>query len=678
MDRGRPTAFDEVAVVSCDIVGHSSADGDDQLRRVKAINDIVANALQSRVAERIVWSSGGDGGHVIFFGEGWQAAAVVLIKKLCTWAQGEQARLRVTGHVGTVTTLVGADGRTQVVGTGINFAGWLIRQATGDGVVVSDAFRRGVTSVSVSADVVFHDERLRVDRNSIPQLLCLMSASNVKSTWPEAEQDDYASLKKCLHEKEGWGALYYAKRISQINASDDAVPDALKSASRILKSDSVENGSFLELLRADELTEVLKLGHLVERKAGEMICRVDDPGESMFVILRGKVGVYNLEGKGLDGTAEPKHVHRAGEIVGELATVLKRKRTADLIAVTDVALLSLIGDEVKDRLSATDAGKDAAKHYDLFVLDRVLQHTIQVAPYLLGQNHLGPLSIAPSHGSSRISEREAWEATVRTLLPHTELILVDNGGFTLDINQVIQKVTSDDPRHGLFVLVSGSVQSMPPDNANLSGAQCPLLWVDVPHLLEMQPSAYTRTAEPIMVLWIGAEGIKKLTLDQRTELRRELENAVGEVPSDYQYDVYMCHSSADKPIVLEVKDRLWKEYGVRCWYDDAELRPGDLTRRAIEKGLKTSRFFLLCASASLNASAWANREIDSITHLDVKRVGHPKVLVLKLYEHESNDEAIPTIFRGTKRQHFQRSGDFEKLAEYIVSTKRAVTGRART
>ena len=390
-----------------------------------------------------------------------------------------------------VATLIGADERTQAVGTGINFAGWLIRQATGHGVVVSDAFRRGVTSVTTATEVVFHNEQLRVDRNSVPQLLYLMSIGDMASKWAKAEQDDYSSLKERLNKKEGWDALYFAKRISQINASDQAVPDALESASRILKSDMVENRSFLELLRADELTEVLKLGHLVERKPGEMICRVDDPGESMFVILRGEVGVYNLEGKGFDGTAEPKHVHRAGEIVGELATVLKRSRTADLVAVTDVALLSFIGDEVKDKLSATDAGKDAARQYDLFVLDRVLQHTIQVAPYLFRQNHLGPLSIAPSHGSSRIREREAWEATVRTLLPYTELIMVDNGGFTLEINQVVQKVTSDGPQHGLFILVSGSVQSMPPASAELSGAQCPLLWVDVPNLLVKQPSAYT-------------------------------------------------------------------------------------------------------------------------------------------------------------------------------------------
>jgi hypothetical protein len=83
----------------------------------------------------------------------------------------------------------------------------------------------------------------------------------------------------------------------------------------------------------------------------------------------------------------------------------------------------------------------------------------------------------------------------------------------------------------------------------------------------------------------------------------------------------------------------------------------------------TCRFLLLCASANMQGSEWANLEVDSVLHLDVKRQDGPKILVLKLYEHESNDEAIPVILRGIKRQHFGRVGDFEQLARYIVAAR---------
>ncbi|WP_410667630.1 hypothetical protein [Amycolatopsis sp. cmx-4-68] len=88
-----------------------------------AINAIVAEAIGRRAPEQVIWSSGGDGGHVIFFDEDWQVDAVELMARLCGWARSERIMLRVTGHVGQVTTLPGADGRTQAVGPGINFAG---------------------------------------------------------------------------------------------------------------------------------------------------------------------------------------------------------------------------------------------------------------------------------------------------------------------------------------------------------------------------------------------------------------------------------------------------------------------------------------------------------------------------------------------------------------------------
>jgi hypothetical protein len=670
VDRDEREGFVEVAVVSCDILGHSTTSGTDQLRRVGAINRIVADLIRRRGPDLVVWSSGGDGGHVVFFGDGWQPDALYLMSELYAWASDEGVALRIAGHLGVVATLIGADGRTQAVGTGINFAGWLIRQATGDGVVVSDAFRRGMASSTVASAVEFHGERLRVDRNSIRQLLWLMSFSDLRSEWVESQNDDYTAFDKCLHRKDGWGALYYAKRISQINPHHHTVTGALDDVSRILKSDAGDNRSFLEQLRAEELTEVLKLGHLVERAPGEVICRVDEPGESMFVILRGDVGVYNLEGKGFGGSAEPKHTHRAGEVVGELAAALNRSRTADLVAMTDVALLSFISEEVSDKLSnaATDAGKEAKRQYDRFILDRVLQHTTQVATYLFGPNRAGPLSRNPAHGSSRLGEKEAWEATIRHLLKYAELVTVETG-LTLEIDQVTRKIGRATAEHGLFVLVAGSVQVTDPVPAVLSGVQCPLLWVDVPTLFTKPSGSYARVAEPIKVLWIAADGIVQLSIDQRTELRRALEGTVGAKPPEYEYDVYLCHSKMDRRLVLEIKDRLWNEYAITSWYDDIDLRPGDRTRRTIEKGLMTCRFLLLCASANMRSSEWANLEVDSVLHLDVKRREGPKILVLKLYEHESNDEAIPVILRGIKRQNFGRAGDFEQLARYIVTAR---------
>lgn len=664
MEEASPAGFEEVAVVSCDIRGHTGANSTDQVRRVVAINDIVQSAIRRGRPGKVVWSSGGDGGHVVFRGDHWQANALTLIRQLVEWSRGEGVQLRITGHVGEVTSVVGADGRLQVVGTGINFAGWLLGQFNREAVVVSDAFRRAVAPAPAAKAVGFHHERLHFDRNSEPQLLFLVSLGEYESSWPE-EPDDYVSLQECVRRGSGWDVLYYAKRIWQVNAKDQQVVAALERAARMLKSENLDEESFLEGLRYDELTEMLKLGQLVERRPGEVICRYGEPGESLFVILRGQVGVYNIEGRGLDSTATAKHLHRAGEVVGELASALKRTRTADLIAVTDVALLSFNSEEVRGKLSDTVAGEAAARQFELFIVKRVLEHTSQVASYLLGPNRSGPLSIeaAPTH--PRVGGEEAWRGALRTLRPHCALITVDTVSDTLELEDMPE---APGGRHGLYVLVSGSLRSAGSARTELHGSRCPVLWVDLPDLLSLPPDSYSRTKDSVMVLRIGAEGIDRLPRDQRVELRAALEGVVGHLPDSYEYDVYLCYSSADKDVVREIRDRLAR-HRIRCWFDDDELRAGDLVRHRMEQGLRSSKFLLVCASANLPDARWANFEINSVLYLDVQRQDEPKVLVLKLNERDTEEASIPLLLRGHKWHHYERPGDFERLVEFLRTSR---------
>jgi hypothetical protein len=42
----------------------------------------------------------------------------------------------------------------------------------------------------------------------------------------------------------------------------------------------------------------------------------------------------------------------------------------------------------------------------------------------------------------------------------------------------------------------------------------------------------------------------------------------------YRYDVFLSHSSADKPVVRELAERLCPA-GLRVWFDEWIIRPGD-------------------------------------------------------------------------------------------------------
>jgi hypothetical protein len=55
-----------------------------------------------------------------------------------------------------------------------------------------------------------------------------------------------------------------------------------------------------------------------------------------------------------------------------------------------------------------------------------------------------------------------------------------------------------------------------------------------------------------------------------------------------QFDVFLSHSSIDKPWVTQLKDDLLR-YDVSVWLDKDEIRPGDLFGKALEQALDNSR-----------------------------------------------------------------------------------------
>ena len=75
----------------------------------------------------------------------------------------------------------------------------------------------------------------------------------------------------------------------------------------------------------------------------------------------------------------------------------------------------------------------------------------------------------------------------------------------------------------------------------------------------------------------------------------------------FQYDVFLSHSSNDKLVVRDVAERLKKD-GLRVWFDEWEIRPGDSIPSKIEEGLERSRVLVLCMSANAFGSDWAQLE----------------------------------------------------------------------
>ena len=79
------------------------------------------------------------------------------------------------------------------------------------------------------------------------------------------------------------------------------------------------------------------------------------------------------------------------------------------------------------------------------------------------------------------------------------------------------------------------------------------------------------------------------------------------MPDEFQYDVFLSHSSKDKKIIRPLAEHLKKD-GIKVWFDEWEIKPGDSIPAKIEEGLERSRVLVLCMSAHAFGSEWAQLE----------------------------------------------------------------------
>jgi len=77
---------------------------------------------------------------------------------------------------------------------------------------------------------------------------------------------------------------------------------------------------------------------------------------------------------------------------------------------------------------------------------------------------------------------------------------------------------------------------------------------------------------------------------------------------DFQYDVFLSYSSADKPRVRRLAQRLSEAAGLHVWFDEWVIQPGDDIFLAVERGLQASRTLVLCLSPKALGSDWVTLE----------------------------------------------------------------------
>ena len=94
----------------------------------------------------------------------------------------------------------------------------------------------------------------------------------------------------------------------------------------------------------------------------------------------------------------------------------------------------------------------------------------------------------------------------------------------------------------------------------------------------------------------------------------------------FPYDVFLSHNAQDKPRVRRLAERLKQaglqmEAGLRLWFDEWNVRSGDIIALKVDEGLEQSRVLLLCISPNALASGWVALERSTAIHRDPSNEG---------------------------------------------------------
>jgi tetratricopeptide (TPR) repeat protein len=89
----------------------------------------------------------------------------------------------------------------------------------------------------------------------------------------------------------------------------------------------------------------------------------------------------------------------------------------------------------------------------------------------------------------------------------------------------------------------------------------------------------------------------------------------GSAARTWGFDVFLSHNAKDKSRVGELAEQL-QVAGLRIWFDDWIIKPGDDIYLTIERGLESSRVLVLCLSQAAVGSDWVGLERSTVLFRD--------------------------------------------------------------
>ena len=103
-----------------------------------------------------------------------------------------------------------------------------------------------------------------------------------------------------------------------------------------------------------------------------------------------------------------------------------------------------------------------------------------------------------------------------------------------------------------------------------------------------------------------------------------------------QWDVFISHATEDKKSVAKPLADALTSFGLRVWYDEFTLKPGDSLSRAIDKGLALANYGVVILSPAFFAKSWPEYELRGLT---ARELGSTKVII-PLWHNVDRDDVL--------------------------------------
>ena len=141
------------------------------------------------------------------------------------------------------------------------------------------------------------------------------------------------------------------------------------------------------------------------------------------------------------------------------------------------------------------------------------------------------------------------------------------------------------------------------------------------------------------------------------------------MPARFDFNVFLSHNSLDKPRVRRLAERL-RDAGLRVWFDEWQIKPGDDIYLAVERGLEASRVLLLFLSPAALESDWVGLERSTVLFRDPSNAGRRFIPVLLV------DCKLPDTLRRYKYVDFRLEAD-SAFAEMLTASQPEAEATAR-